>query len=47
MGKQLEQDKEVTPVSSGNPLASLFLALFDRTLFNMAFQGYGSFFFLP
>ena len=37
MGKWLEQDKEVTQVSLGNLLISLFLALIDRTLFNMAF----------
>ena len=37
VGKQLEQGKAVTRVSLGDLLVSLFLALFDRTLFDSMF----------
>ena len=37
VGNQLEQDKVVTGVSSGNLLISLVFALFDGALFNSMF----------
>ena len=37
VSNQLEQDKAVTRVGSGNLLISLFLALFDGTLFDSMF----------
>ena len=37
VGNQLEQDKVVTWVGSGDLLVSLFLPLFDGTLFDSMF----------
>ena len=46
VGNQLKREKTVTRETSGDLLVSLFLALFDRTLFDSTFWGCRSLAFL-